>query len=79
MLPSPERQKAMRESKHIKSLHFNLMSTLFTNSNKVLGVRNQTSYMPISIFHYFNSSRLFELPEQGVASFMAESVQIHVV
>lgn len=76
MLPSPERQKAVWESNHLKSLYFNLTTTLFTNSNRGLGVRNQTSYMPIPIFHYFDNSRFFELAEQGVAFFMAESLQI---
>lgn len=76
MLPSPERQKAVWESNHLKSLYFNLTTTLFTNSNHGLGVRNQTSYMPIPIFHYFDNSRFFELAEQGVAFFMAESLQI---
>lgn len=76
MLPSPERQKAIWESNHVKSLYFNLMSTLFSNSNSVLGVRNQTCYMPIPFFHYFDSSRLSELAEQGVASFVTESVQV---
>lgn len=74
-LPSPGRQKAMWESNHVKILYFNLMSTPFRNTNSVLGVRNQMSFMLSPIFCYLDSSRLFELAEQGVASFAAESVQ----
>lgn len=34
------------------------------------------SYMPVPIFQYFDSSRHLEVTEQGVASSMAESLQI---
>lgn len=34
------------------------------------------SYMPVPIFQYFDSSRHFEVTEQGVASSVAESLQI---
>lgn len=75
ILPSPERQKAMWESNYIKILYFNLMSSQFRNSNNVLGVINQMSCLLIPMFCYLRSSGLFELAEQGVSFFTAESVQ----